>query len=156
METKKKKERGKESMYSLKVYLIENYQISWQEMPGYRILLSAWTEHFLRWLKILGCSKFELPSSGWQRGRLGAWQMVASASLVQTLFVWQRSFVNGWAGFYMICSKATRSVSYTVISAFWYLGFLTQHHCASTRTACPAPIGVSCPWKQDYKGASLL
>lgn len=153
-----KKKKKEESMYSLKVYLIENYQISWQEMPGYGIFRTVWTEHLFRWLKVLGCSKFDLPSCGWPGGRPGAWQMGGSAKVLSrpSLYDREAGFVNRWAEFYMICSKATRSVSYRVVSAFQLLGFLTRHHCASTRTACPAPIGVSCPWKQDYKGASLL
>lgn len=148
------------------VYLIENYQISWQEMLGCRNFpfglnrtpFKSLGESFSsQWLKILESSHSELPMpwvttrpiSDLTHGGL-RWSLVRPSGPV-----------NGSAEFYTICSKATGSVGQGP-SVFKYVRFWSQPLCTSAMTTPGTPCFGFLPkevglprgtsfiiWKQD-------
>lgn len=147
------------------VYLIENYQISWQEMPGCRNFpfslnrtpFKGLGESFSpqRW-QILACYNPKLPSPGDNEADVG---LTDSGSLVQILRMSEKVglWIGGWgAGFHTLCSKTVGSVGYGLISTFRHLKFLRRPNFPLPRAPDWRPMLASCRQKWAYQRASPL
>lgn len=147
-------------MYSLMVYLIENYQISWQEMLGcknfpfglnrtpFKSLGEAFLPSGWRYSRvvILSC-----PCLGWQQSWFQAWQMVASAEVSSDpLVLW----MVGWSFIQLaprpqdqwardpVHSSASGSWDNLIVPLPW--------------PPIRPPVSASCQGKWESQGAPLL